>query len=72
MNGPLEGCAKLWLTLIIPHFVKNHWVSWERLEKDITNFPYRGTDCRSRPAAMRANKMKTKGTRKIVGKEFRK
>ena len=37
------------------------------MENMITNFPYRGTDARSRPATMREEKMKQKASRKIVG-----
>ena len=63
----LEGCSKLWLKLIIEHIVKKRWVTWKILENLITNFPYRGTDARSRPATMREAKMKPKASRKIVG-----
>ena len=37
--------------------VKNRWVTWKALENMITNFPYRGTDARSRPATMREKKV---------------
>ena len=37
------------------------------LENMIKNFPYRGTDARSKPATMREAKMKQKASRKIVG-----
>ena len=52
MNGPI---------------VKNRWFTWKALENMIDNFPYRGTDARSKPATMREAKMKPKATRKIVG-----
>ena len=37
--------------------VKNRWVTWKALENMINNFPYRGTDSRSRPATMREKKV---------------
>ena len=62
----LEGCVKLHLKIIIEHFVKQKWVTYEALEKLIKKFPYKGSDANSRPV-LRSKKMKVKKSRKIVG-----
>ena len=74
MNAPqcsshdfLEGCSKRWLKLILEHFVKSHWISWEALEKIITKFPYKNKDSNNRPAILRSKQMKVKGSRRIIG-----
>ena len=63
----LEGCVKLWFKLILEHFVKSKWFSWDTLEKMMSTFPYRGSDANSRPATLRAKKMKAKESRGIIG-----
>ena len=63
----LEGCCKLYLKLIVEHLVKCRWFSWEDLEKLVKEFPFRGTDCNSRPPVPKAKKMKIKASRKIIG-----
>ena len=63
----LEGCAKLWLKIIFEKLVKDQWFSWEALENVLLTFPYRGTDANSRPAILRAKKMKIKTSRKVIG-----
>ena len=63
----LEGCSKKWLLIIIQHFIKEKWLTWETLENDLTTFPYRGRDSNSRPAILKSKKMKAKCSRKIIG-----
>ena len=63
----LEGCAKLWLLIIIEHLFHCNWFSWEALEQAITRFPYQDRDANSRPPALLASKMKVKATRKVIG-----
>jgi len=60
----LEGCGKLRLRIILENLVQDKWFSWEALENILLSFPYRGTDANSRPAILRAKKMKNKGGRK--------
>ena len=47
--------------------MKLHWFTWKDIERFIEDFPYRGTDARSKPAPMRELKMKAKGSRQVVG-----
>ena len=64
----LEGCAKMWLLLILEHFIIDRkWLKWESLEHLIRTFPYKGRDCNSRPAVLLARKMKNKNSRKVIG-----
>ena len=62
----LEGCAKIWIKLILEHFVKSKWMTWDILERLIASFPYKGKDAGCRPP-FKAKKMKNKASRRIVG-----
>ena len=62
----LEGCAKLWLKIILEHFVQMKWFSWDAFERIVKSFPYRGSDSNSR-LTFSAKKMKVKHSRRIVG-----
>ena len=63
----LEGCAKLWLRIIIEHFIEMKWFTWNAFERLIKCFPYRGSDSNSRPPVHRGKKMKIKKSRRIIG-----
>ena len=62
-----EGAIKVWLQLLLEHLVKKKWLTWDALECLIRDFPYKGTDATSKPAPMKAKKMKIKNTRRIIG-----
>ena len=57
----------MYLKIILEHFVKSGWLTWDSFEEMIISFPYRRKDANSRPAVLRGKKMKIKGTRKVIG-----
>ena len=61
------GCAKLWLKIIIPHFVDKKWFSWNAFERIVKIFLYGGVDSNSRPPVHRGKKMRVKRNRHIIG-----
>ena len=44
----LEGCAKVWLLVILENLVKKSWFSWEVFDQMIKFFPYKGKDANNR------------------------
>ena len=63
----LEGCAKLWLLIILEHLVKQKWFSWHVLERILESFPYKGKDANNRPTVLLSKKMQQKSSRRIIG-----
>ena len=63
----LEGCAKLWLLLILEHLFKQKCLLWQSLERIIRSFPYKGKDARNRPTVLLSKKMKHKSSRQVIG-----
>ena len=61
-----EGCAKLWILLILEHLVKKKWFSWLVIERILESYPYKGKDAANRPKLL-SKKMQQKCSRKIIG-----
>ena len=54
----------MWLVLILDSFVKNNYLTWERLEHLVRNFRFKGRDRANGPAVPMARKMKQGPTHK--------
>ena len=63
----MEGCSKLWIKLILENLVSENWMSWDSIEIAITRYKFKGKDAANRPAPLRANQMKNKESRKVIG-----
>ena len=50
----------MWLVVILDSFVRNRYLTWERLEHLVRCFKYKGRDRANGPAVPMAKKMKAR------------